>query len=192
MNCYLEITLLPDAEIGLHFLWEKVYQQLHLGLVEMQDGNGKAPIGIALPAYNAEAHQLGNKLRLLAETAGQLEGFNAQHWLSRLNDYVHLTGIRNVPDRIQTYACYPRIQPKSNNARLARRKAKRENISFEQALAVLEKYPDKRTDAPYVWIKSQSSGERFRLFIGYVAVCERMGTGFSAYGLSSQSSVPIF
>ncbi|MGZ8159536.1 MAG: type I-F CRISPR-associated endoribonuclease Cas6/Csy4 [Methylobacter sp.] len=192
MNHYQDITLLPDAEIGLHFVWEKVYQQIHLGLVEMQDSNGKLPIGIALPAYNADQHQLGNKLRLLAETEAELQRFNAQQWLSRLSDYVHLTGIRNVPGRIQTHASYFRIQPKSSNARLARRKAQRENSSVEQALAALENIQEQRSDAPYVWVKSQSSGERFRLFIGYVEVSESGSKGFNAYGLSRQSSVPVF
>lgn len=192
MNYYLDITLLPDAEIGLYFLWEKVYQQIHLGLVEMQDITGKIPVGIALPAYDAEAHQLGNKLRLLTENEAHLENLNASHWLSRLSDYVHVTGIRQVPTGVQIYACYPRLQPKSNNARLARRKAKRENISVEQALAAFEKHPEQRIDSPYVWIKSQSSGERFRLFIGYVQAIQRPSAGFSAYGLSSHSSVPIF
>jgi CRISPR-associated endonuclease Csy4 len=192
MNYYLDITLLPDAEIGQHFLWEKVYQQIHLGLATIQDGNGTVPIGIALPTYNAEQHQLGNKLRLLAETAEQLEAFNAGQWLNRLSDYVHLTGIRNVPDRIQTYACYMRIQPKSNNARLARRKAKRENTSIELALKALKNYPEQRTDAPYLWIKSQSSGERFRLFIGYAEREEANNGSFSSYGLSRQSTMPVF
>jgi len=192
MNHYQDITLLPDADIGLHFVWEKVYRQIHLGLVEMQDSNGKLPIGIALPGYNADKHQLGNKLRLLAETEAQLASFNAQQWLSRLSDYVHLTGIREVPSRIQSYASYYRIQPKSSNARLARRKAKRENSSVEEALEALEKFPEQRTDAPYVRIKSQSSGERFRLFIGCVEVSEPVNQGFNAYGLSRQSSVPVF
>lgn len=192
MNYYMEITLQPDIDIDVHFLWTKVYQQLHLGLVEMQDSNGKAPIGLAWPGYDAAKHQLGDKLRLLAATEAELERFNARQWLNRLSDHVHLTGIRNVPKYIQSHACYYRIQPKSSNARLARRKAKRENISYEQALTTLEKFKEQRSDAPYVQLKSLSSDERFRLFIGYREVTEPMNSGFNTYGLSQQSSVPIF
>ena len=192
MNRYLDITLLPDAEIGQHFLWEKVYQQIHLGLAACKDENGKIPIGIALPGYDAEKNQLGNKLRLLAETEALLEQFDARQRLSRLSDYVHLTGIRGIPDRILTHACFYRIQPKSNNARLARRRAKRGVIGFEQALALFENTPEQHSNAPYVWIKSLSSGERFRLFIGNAEVTSRDNSGFNAYGLSRQSSVPIF
>jgi CRISPR-associated endonuclease Csy4 len=192
MNHYLDITLLPDADIGLHFLWEKVYRQIHLGLVEIQDDNGSVPVGVAFPAYDAQQRLLGNKLRLLANSEALLERFNAAQWLSRLSDYVHLTGIRRVPEGIRAYACYARIQPKSSKTRLARRKARREHIDYEQALAALENFSERRADAPYVWMNSQTNGERFCLFIGYTEKTELIQTGFSAYGLSRESSVPVF
>ncbi|MCO4790206.1 type I-F CRISPR-associated endoribonuclease Cas6/Csy4, partial [Vibrio cholerae] len=34
MNYYQEITLLPDADIALGFLWQNVFQQVHIALVE--------------------------------------------------------------------------------------------------------------------------------------------------------------
>ena len=37
MKHYIEITLLPNPDINLLSLWSKVFQQIHLGLVEMQD-----------------------------------------------------------------------------------------------------------------------------------------------------------
>jgi CRISPR-associated endonuclease Csy4 len=192
MNHYLDITLLPDADIGLHFLWEKVYRQIHLGLVEIQDDNGSVPLGVAFPAYDAQKRLLGNKLRLLTECEALLERFNAAQWLSRFSDYVHLTGIRPVPERIRAYACYPRIQPKCSKARLARRKARRENIGLEQALAALDNFNERRADAPFVWMNSQTNGERFCLFVGYAEQSALVQAGFSAYGLSRTSTVPIF
>ena len=39
MKHYIEITLLPDAEVGLGFIWQKMYQQIHLALVEVKDAN---------------------------------------------------------------------------------------------------------------------------------------------------------
>ncbi len=192
MNYYLDISLLPDAEIGLHFLWEKVFQQIHLGLAAILDGNGRCGIGVGLPAYDSNLHTLGNKLRLFAESAAVLEGFNARHCLSRLSDYVHVTGVRPVPERVKSYGCFFRIQPKSNKLRLARRKAKHEKISVEQALARLDKVVEQRTDAPFVWMKSLSSGERFRLFVGFAEAAGPSCLGFNAYGLSRNSTVPIF
>jgi len=130
MNYYLDITLLPDADIGLHFLWEKVYQQIHLGLVEIQDADGNVPIGVAFPCYDEQKLQLGNKLRLLAESENLLERFNAPQWLSRLSDYMHLTSIRNVPNRSQTHASYHRIQPKSSNGGVKSKASSRNNRSL--------------------------------------------------------------
>ncbi|MBE0472372.1 MAG: type I-F CRISPR-associated endoribonuclease Cas6/Csy4, partial [Methyloprofundus sp.] len=37
MKHYIELTLLPNTDINAFTLWSKVYQQIHLGLVEMQD-----------------------------------------------------------------------------------------------------------------------------------------------------------
>ena len=34
MNYYIDITLLPDPEITLSFIQQKVYQQVHIALAE--------------------------------------------------------------------------------------------------------------------------------------------------------------
>ena len=69
MNAYLEITLLPDVDIALNFLIQKVYQQLHLKFVEMKDGNGSQPVGVSFPKYDTAANTLGDKIRLFAHDA---------------------------------------------------------------------------------------------------------------------------
>ena len=143
MKYYQDVTLIPGPEIPLYFIWEKLYQQLHLALVEIQDENGKVPVGAGFPGYEQEPPTLGNKLRLFAPSRSDLEALNAEKWLSRLADYVHLTGIRPVPENISRIASFKRVQPKSNNARLARRKAKREGISMDEALATLKKRQEK-------------------------------------------------
>lgn len=191
MNFYLEITLLPGTEIGLNFLWGKVYQQLHLGFVAMKDENGKVAIGVSFPNYDTENHNLCKKLRLFAETEDLLARLNAREWLAVLSDYVHLTSIKPVPEKIEKYASFYRIQLKSQLNR-AQRKARRKNISVEKALHYYDAYVEQRTKAPFINLKSASSGESFKLFIGYVEQDEASKKGFSCYGLSRQSTVPIF
>ena len=68
MQVYQDITLLPDVDIPLYFLWEKVYQQIHLALVESSDNNGKVNIGVAFPKYREDkgGHPLGDTMRLLS------------------------------------------------------------------------------------------------------------------------------
>ncbi|MCK5919076.1 MAG: type I-F CRISPR-associated endoribonuclease Cas6/Csy4 [Cocleimonas sp.] len=194
MKSYLDITLLPNADISLYFLWEKVYQQLHLALVERQQSNKTVKIGVAFPEYKREKFQLGSKLRLFAPSNVDLEKLNINNWLSRLSDYVHITSIREVPDKkIEGYAYFKRVQLKSNNARLARRKAKREEISLDEAQNFYQQYKEGYSRAPFIHIKSIGSNKRFRLLIEKVKVDTAGGKAiFSTYGLSSTSVVPLF
>lgn len=193
MKYYIEITLLQSIEIPLYFLWEKVYQQIHLALVESKDSNSKVFIGTSFPEYDEEKHQLGTKLRLFSVSMDELEKLDISKWLFRLKDYVHFTGIREIPKVVDGYALFKRIQTKSSNLRLARRKAKREGINYKEAISFFTKHQEKTSRAPYIQMKSQSSDKRYRLIIGYEKSEKNISVdGFSSYGLSSNCSVPVF
>ena len=195
MSTYLEITLLPNAEISTNFLWSKVFQQIHLGLVEMQDEQKQVPIGISFPNYEISEKNisLGEKLRLFADSESTLVQFNSKYWLSRLSDYVHCTSIRPVPEKnITGYASYQREQPQNNKERLARRYATRHQISYEQALKRYSSMKPKITAAPFIQLKSLSTNQPFRLWIKKMTVSGLMNRKFSTYGLSPRSSVPEF
>jgi CRISPR-associated endonuclease Csy4 len=213
MRCYLEITLLPNPEVNLHFLWSKVFQQIHLGLVEMQDDQKHVPIGVSFPEYVAgeKYSVLGGKCRLFAQDEATLARFDAPKWLARLSDYVHCTSIRPVPEQLTGYAVYRREHLKTNRERLARRYAKRHNLDFEAALnGVVElradsnagaaypqafRYcdmPDKRIATPFIRLQSLSNGETFCLWIKKALVNGPSAATFSTYGLSAKSSVPEF
>jgi CRISPR-associated endonuclease Csy4 len=194
MRFYLEITLLPNPEVGINFLWSKVFQQIHLGLVEMKDEQGYVPIGLSFPDYVIGEKQslLGSKLRLFAQDETTLGQFNASQWLSRLNDYMHCTGIRPVPEKITGYATYQREQPKTNKERLARRYAKRHNVDYDTALKCYGKMAQQTITAPFIHLQSLSSGNEFFLWIKKTVVTEPSGMAFSSYGLSAVSTVPEF
>jgi len=112
MKHYLDITLLPDAEANLGFLWQKVYQQVHIALVEygyesnrtlkMQDGAIKklknSKIALSFPEYCDHKFPLGSKLRLFAKNKRDLELLAIHTWLSRLTDYVDIGDIKSVPE----------------------------------------------------------------------------------------------
>ena len=215
MKFYLEITLLPNPEVGVNFLWSKVFQQIHLGLVEIQDDQGQVLIGLSFPEYviGDKYSLLGSKLRLFANDEGMLNQFDAVKWLARLSDYVHCTSIRPVPEKIIGYAIYQREQPKTNPERLARRYAKRHGVDFDTALNGLvdlkstEKplnadfkiqfryceMTKKNIASPFIRLKSMSSEQTFCLWIKKIpADTKTSATYFSSYGLSAVSSVPEF
>jgi CRISPR-associated endonuclease Csy4 len=214
MNYYIEITLIENSDLNLFSLWTKVFQQIHLGLVEIQDDQDRVPIGLSFPDYvTGEKYSvLGVKLRLFAKDEATLSRFNASQWLSRLSDYVHCTSIRPVPEKLIGYAIFQREQPKTGKERLARRYAKRHNFDYETALngtvelsvksgfngnydKALMRYidmPHKTIATPFIRLKSLSSDKAFCLWIKKNVVTEPSGTVFSTYGLSTASTVPEF
>ena len=160
MNFYLEITLLPNEEVNAYFLWSRVFQQIHLGLVEIQDEQNGVPVGISLPEYQLKGKcLLGKKLRLFAKDEETLIQFNVAKWLSRLSDYVHCTSIRPVPEKLLGYASYRRHQPQVNKERLARRYARRHSMDYDAALIRYDSMAHKEIETPFIRLKSLSSNQ---------------------------------
>ena len=188
MKYYLDITLLPDAEVNLGFLWQKVYQQIHLALVEQKTTTNQSEIAVAMPEYGNKQFPLGNKLRLLAPSTGHLENLNAAKWLNRLLDYTHCTSIKSVPDTVTEFAFFKRKQFKSNIERLARRRAVRKGESLEQAMSHFIDFKEQKSKLPFIQVKSLTSGEYFKLFIERELVEQptKVSENFNCYGLSER------
>lgn len=211
MKYYLEITLLPNGEVTLDFLWSKVYQQIHLGLVEIQHIQGQVNIGFSFPNYQEIGNvvALGKSCRLFAPEKETLEQFDIAKWLVRLTDYVHYTSIRPVPDKITGYACYQRYQPKTNPIRLARRYASRHDMDWETVFTTPIQLkprtdgsqvtpfrycdlPSQSVGLPFIRLTSLSKGQSFCLWIKKIQDKSAKTGAFSTYGLSSTNTVPEF
>lgn len=191
MKYYQDITLIPDGEVTLSFLWTKIFTQLHLTLAEEQRREGIVKTALAFPTYQDKG--LGNKIRILAPSAEQLERLHLKQMLGRLSDYVHMTNVREIMEhRITGYSIYSRYQPDESVERKARRYVQRhEGISYEEAIHLLNQQR-KESDLPYIQIKSLSSSQRFSLFIKKKSCKEEQQGLFSAYGLSDRATVPEF
>jgi|JI8StandDraft_1071087.scaffolds.fasta_scaffold111305_1 CRISPR-associated endonuclease Csy4 len=194
MKYYQELTLIAQAEVSLYFILSKVYSQLHLALVAMPtQGN----IGVSFPEYVYKEDDgkafgfLGSKLRLFAHDEATLQQLNINQALSRLSDYVHITGIRPVPKNV-TYAIYKRHQPKTNAERLARRRVKhKQDMTFEQAVKMYQSTIS-HTNLPFVQLDSLSNEQRFRLFVSKHSAAEACDGKFGSYGLGVLATVPEF
>jgi len=202
MKYYLDITLLPDAEANIGFLWQKVYQQVHLALVENKIAENQSAIAVSFPKYGDKVFPLGNKLRLFSKTQQQLEQLNMGNWLNRLTDYIHCTSIKEVPLSVNQFACFKRKQFKSNLLREAARRAKYKNESVEQAMVHFQAYK-KECTLPFIAIESLSTNKInadrriFKLFIEQQLNEEESVGEFSCYGLSHRdlnkaATVPWF
>lgn len=192
MNHYQEISLLPNADISVYFLWQKVYQQIHLALVEGKNADNASAIGVAFPEYAANANSLGTNLNLFAEDEKSLEQMQCEKWLSRLKDYVHIFPIKTVPEKLEGHACFKHIKLKGNKEKLARRRAKRKGETLQEALLHYEDFKEQNSKLPYINMTSQTNGQRFRLFIEKKETKEPHTGLYSCYGLSNTTTVPLF
>ncbi|MHA3048460.1 type I-F CRISPR-associated endoribonuclease Cas6/Csy4 [Acinetobacter sp. ANC 4641] len=200
MNYYIEVTLMENDKFSPYELWSQLYPQLHLALVEVKNADNKVNIGFSFPQYRFHQDKgvgfIGTKLRLFAESEADLKKMHIRRWLERLEDYVHITSIREVPSDLKGYAIYKRKQVKTNAQRLARHRVKRGDIGFDEALARYSNVVT-TTNLPYIEMKSlstsdQQSEKRFKLFIEKQSAEKSETQVFSTYGLSSVSSVPEF
>jgi len=197
MKYYLDITLLPDAEANLGFLWQKVYQQLHLALVENKIAENQSAIAVSFPKYGDKVFPLGDKVRLLANEEEQLKQLNIEKWLSRLTDYTHSKSIKEVPKTVNQFACFKRKQFKSNLIKEATRRAKHTGESLEVAMEHFKHYQAESSLA-FINMTSLSmeggisKNRNFKLFIEGKNLEEQVQGVFNCYGLSKDATVPWF
>lgn len=222
MKYYLDITFLPDAEANLGFLWHKVYQQIHLMLVEHKISAEHSAIGLSFPKYDAKAFStnkkfpLGDKLRLLSGSEQQLADLKVGQWLARLADYVHIKAIKAVPDNVSEYAYFTRRHFKSPDKLRSNIDARAIAIAQKNGFDINEVKTrllasianlDTQSKLPFINLRSLSTDKdvnpadhkRFLLFIECEKVTEPSQNNwlFNCYGLSrrgqtEQAAVPWF
>jgi CRISPR-associated endonuclease Csy4 len=201
MKYYLDITLLPEADITLGFIWQKVYQQIHIALVNNKVGMNESAIAVAFPLYGEQAFPLGNKLRLLADDESKLTKLNINRWLNRLEDYVHIKSIKPVPEDA-TQVCFVRQHVKGEERiekdmqSKAKHWSEKSGQPLDACLLELEKSKPKADfSLPFIWLESQETKQRneggsskFPLFIKKVDIAKQQTGVFNCYGLSANHS----
>ena len=214
MHAYQELTLIPSDDINPYFIWGKLYMQLHLALVEVQNPNGRVNIGVSFPKYRYQPDSdkpiatLGNQLRIFVPDRAQLEALNLSKWLERLADYVHLRSIQDLsPDKISGHLQVSRFRQDKNQQRLTRRYADRHDIKYTEAerernqryaethgisLAAAERHYDhpKLRQPPYINMQSLSGNQQYRLEINQQPTDQAQTGTYNTYGLSSIATVP--
>ena len=201
MNYYQEITLLPEAEIPFGFIWQNVFQQVHIALVENKVAPNQSEIAVGFPNYGQKGFPLGNKLRLFAKEQAQLEKLSINKWLTRLEDYCHVKTIKPVPEEV-TWVSFTRQHVKSPE-RIEREMQKKAELwsiksgkSLAECLLELEKSkPTSLSKLPFIFLHSQQTKERtpekhskFPLFIQKQNLDSPQQGIFDCYGLSNKAN----
>ena len=205
MDAYLDIKLLPDPEFPATVLLNALYAKLHRALAKSK----RRDIAVSFPGYRENPKpnptskastkptaNLGTRLRLHG-TSTALRELMALEWLQGMHDHLTLSDIAPIPAQVQHIAIR-RKQAESDGERvrrrLIRRYAQRHNVSeAEAATHVPVAKPAEFLNLPFLMLKSQSTGQQFRLFINITPAQAEASTGdFNAYGLSQTATVPWF
>lgn len=187
MDHYIDIRLLPDPEFPAPLLMNALFAKLHRGLVEVGDGQ----IGVSFPEHDDTLPTLGRCLRLHGDQTA-LHKLMAQNWFDGMRDHTHVSEAQPIPTP-KGYRRVRRVQAKSSPERLRRRHKKRHGVSEEAAHAAIPDAAVEYLQLPYVTLSSQSTGQRFRLFIAHDPFATEPSSGqFSHYGLSAEATVPWF
>ena len=188
---YQELTILPDAEMSVNHIWERLYKQLHIALASQMDDNNKGKIGVSFPKYeNGKIKRLGDKLRVFAYDKTDLKKLNLETWLRAYRDYVHITSIRTVPEHVNSFAVYRRVHQEPNPQAKARRFAKRHDVTYEEALKLFP--PVSYIDLPFVRMVSETNKRKYTISIEKIPQDAKVFAGFGSFGLDNLSTVPEF
>ena len=186
MDYYLDIKLQPDPDFVPSMLMNALFSKLHRALVE----NTQLTIGVSFPEYSLSPLGLGGCLRLHGKQQ-DLESLLSTSWLTGMLDHVVFETVLAVPSNT-SYITVKRVQAKSNLERLIRRSAKRKGISEEEARKAYQAAKPEKLRLPFLTLNSQSSGERFSLFIKQEKQEKPQSGEFNRYGLSQTATIPWF
>ena len=215
MNYYQDLTLIDNTEISLGFIWQKVFQQIHIALVEngyeyaRRESDGSeitlraSKVAVSFPCYGDKTYPLGNKLRLLAQEKVFLERLDIEKWLIKLQDYVQVHSPEAVPSLV-SYVGFRqnRVKGEKRLEQSLQKKAKhlsdKFDLDFDGTLRELKKkHAFNEEKLPYIQVESQSSATgnrkpRFKLFIEMAEMAESKQGRFDCYGLSKTATIPWF
>lgn len=187
MDQYLDVKLRRNPEISTHYILGAIYFRFHQALVAI--GHGR--IGVSFPDFQEKRRSLGQCLRLHGSSR-DLDVLMANNWLVGMFDYVEVGPRLRVPEAVQ-YRTVRRVQTDSSPERLRRRLIRRHQLD---EMTALERIPDSvssHLSMPWIEIYSNSTGQRFRMFIDHGPLLGAATFGhFSSYGLSSTTTVPWF
>jgi CRISPR-associated endonuclease Csy4 len=188
MNRFIEIEVLPDPEFTSPLLMSALFSKLHRGLVALESGT----IGVSFPDIALERPRgLGGRLRLHGgeESLTQLMALN---WLAGMQDHIKAGKLLAVPECAQ-HRTFFRVQAKSNPERLRRRRMKRKGEDAEVSRQAIPDAAAEYLELPHLMLSSQSTGQRFPLFVDIGPLLNSGNEGtFTTYGLSRTTTIPWF
>ena len=183
MDHYIDIRILPDAEMRENVLLNKVYTKFHKALCTLDADD----IGISFPEYKIK---LGRGLRIHGK-AERLAELQKLQWLGGLSGYCSISEIKSVPEDA-SYRVISRIQTTMSLSKY-RRLLARGTITEQEQKQYKAKMFQKGLDNPFLELESASTGKKYRRYINFSDLIDTPVEGvFDKFGLSKKATVPFF
>lgn len=193
MKYYIDLKILPDAEIPINFILNKTYSKLHKVLVTLN----ATDIAVSFPHYKTA---LGDVIRVHS-TKDRLVELQALNWLGGLSGYCNVGKTLPIPTKIEGYRLVSRMQQTMSLKKLEQRiiyqKEKGILRTAEEIKAYKKQYITKmdetKLNTPYLELESVSNGNKYRRYIqlGEVSKSNKLGN-FDQFGLSKDATIPWF
>ncbi len=183
MAHYIDIRILPDAEMRENVLLNKVYTKFHKALCNLNAND----IGVSFPEYKIK---LGRLLRIHGK-AERLTELQEMQWLAGLVGYCNISEIKPIPENT-TFRVISRIQATMSPAKY-RRLLARGTITKKEQKQYKAKMFQKGLDNPYLELESASTGKKYRRYLTFSDFLDKpVEGGFDWFGLSKTATVPWF
>lgn len=183
MEYYLDIKIVPDEEVPVYFIRNKIYTKFHKTLSALKSSD----IAISFPCYKVV---LGDVIRIHSSEDRLIE-FQAQNWLGGLSGYCELTNVKAIPNEVK-YRTVSRVQSNMTASKL-RRLIKRSTINATEANQYKAKMFSQGLDNPYLELESSSNGHKHRRYIQFGKLLDDAVLGeFDQFGLSKTATIPWF
>lgn len=184
---YQEITIILDPDIAPYFIWSKLFTQFHIALADVKNEHSIDSIGISFPDYHYDSQKeksskLGLKLRVFALNQEDLETLNLNGWLSRLMDYVHIKGIKEVGDKSTGYVSVHRYRFKPIDIQ-AQTLSDKLKVSYDEAMVTVAKRK-KEMAVPFIQMRSQTNNSNYLLKVLQQPCSEAHAGSFNSYGMN--------
>ncbi|PWF23784.1 type I-F CRISPR-associated endoribonuclease Cas6/Csy4 [Corticimicrobacter populi] len=187
MDHYIDLRVRSDPEFPVPQLLNALFAKLHRALVALKADD----IGVSFPGHKSKGAGLGHTLRLHGHQA-RLQHLMQENWLTGMADHIDAAGILPIPAGVQ-HRIVQRVQVHSSAERIRRRQMKRHGLTAEEARQRIPDTVEQRLDLPWLTLRSQSTGQHFRLFVEHLPCQTTAVSGsFNAYGLSNVATVPWF
>lgn len=188
---YFELKAIPQIEMTETEVMDQLMQSLHQILV-----NHKRDIGLSFPCYARRQRQsVGGIIRLFGSAVNLLQLSNEIKQNGNIRDYALVMDSKIIPEKLTGYLQVSRVRSKGRSAvkRAEKRLTAQGKWSTEVHQAMVEKWGNTRLEYPYFHLTSQSTGQRFMLWISQKHCKHPVDGDFNAYGMSQMGiTVPDF